>query len=73
MIIELLHTQMDVLKGGKFHVRIFLELALVAFIRKLFVASVESKDAVTFGVLLGGTFVLGIILYLLAKADSWQK
>jgi uncharacterized membrane protein (DUF373 family)/truncated hemoglobin YjbI len=73
MIIELLHTQMDVLKGGKFHVRIFLELALVAFIRKLFVASVESKDAVTFGVILGGTFVLGIILYLLAKADSWQK
>ncbi|MCK7467737.1 MAG: phosphate-starvation-inducible PsiE family protein [Desulfosudis oleivorans] len=48
MMIELLHTQVDVLRGGKFHVRIFLELALVAFIRKLFVASVEAKDSYFF-------------------------
>jgi uncharacterized membrane protein (DUF373 family) len=73
MIIELLHTQMDVLKGGKFNVRVFLELALVAFIRKLFVATVESKDPVVFSLLLSGTIILGIILYLLAKSDSWQR
>ena len=70
MFIELLHTQINVLKGGKFNVRIFLELALVAFIRKLFVATVESKDPVSFGLLLGGTIILGVILFLLAKADS---
>lgn len=73
MMIELLHTQVDVLRGGKFHVRIFLELALVAFIRKLFVASVGSKDALSFGMLLGGTIIFGVILYLLAKTESWQK
>jgi len=70
MFIELLHTQINVLKGGKFNVRIFLELALVAFIRKLFVATVESKDPVSFGLLLGGTIILGVILFLLAKAES---
>jgi uncharacterized membrane protein (DUF373 family) len=70
MIIELLHTQIDVLKGGKFNVKVFLELALVAFIRKLFVATVESKDPVSFGLLLGGTIILGVILFLLAKSDS---
>jgi uncharacterized membrane protein (DUF373 family) len=73
MMIELLHTQVEVLRGGKFHVRIFLELALVAFIRKLFVASVEAKDPISFALPLGGTAVLGIILYLLAKTESWEK
>ena len=73
MMIELLHTQVDVLRGGKFHVRIFLELALVAFIRKLFVASVGSKDPLSFGMLLGGTIIFGVILYLLAKTESWEK
>lgn len=73
MMIELLHTQVDVLRGGKFHVRIFLELALVAFIRKLFVASVGSKDATSFGLLLGGAIVFGVILYLLARTESSEK
>jgi uncharacterized membrane protein (DUF373 family) len=73
MMIELLHTQVDVLRGGKFHVRIFLELALVAFIRKLFVASVEAKDYISFSLLLGGIIILGIIIYLIAKSESWEK
>jgi uncharacterized membrane protein (DUF373 family) len=73
MMIELLHTQVDVLRGGKFHVRIFLELALVAFIRKLFVASVEEKDPVSFSLLIGATMILGIIFFLIAKSESWEK
>lgn len=73
MMIELLHTQVDVLRGGKFHVRIFIELALVAFIRKLFVASVEAKDPISFGLLIGATIILGIIFFLVAKSESWDK
>jgi uncharacterized membrane protein (DUF373 family) len=73
MMIELLHTQVEVLRGGKFHVRIFLELALVAFIRKLFVASVEAKDYIAFSLLLGGIVILGVIIYLIAKSESWEK
>jgi len=73
MMIELLHTQVDVLRGGKFHVRIFIELALVAFIRKLFVASVEAKDPLSFSLLIGATIILGIIFFLVAKSESWEK
>ena len=73
MMIELLHTQVDVLRGGKFHVRIFIELALVAFIRKLFVASVEEKDPISFSLLIGATIILGIIFFLVAKSESWEK
>jgi uncharacterized membrane protein (DUF373 family) len=61
MMIELLHTQVQNLRGGRFHVRVFVELALVAFIRKLFVASIEEKDPMTFGLLIGGLLVIGII------------
>ena len=73
MMIELLHTQVDVLRGGKFHVRVFLELALVAFIRKLFVASIEYKEPVTFGLFLGGILVLGIILFLESKTEIQRR
>ena len=73
MMLELLHTQVDVLRGGKLHVRIFIELALVAFIRKLFVASVEAKDPLSFSLLIGATVILGIVFYLVAKSESWEK
>jgi uncharacterized membrane protein (DUF373 family)/truncated hemoglobin YjbI len=73
MMIELLHTQVAVLRGGKFSVRVFLELALVAFIRKLFVATVESKDPISFALLLGGTVILGVLLFLIAKSELWER
>jgi uncharacterized membrane protein (DUF373 family) len=61
MMIELLHTQVQHLRGGRFQVRVFVELALVAFIRKLFVASIEGKDPTTFALLIGGLLVIGIV------------
>ena len=70
MMIELLHTQVEQLKGGKFHVRIFVDLALVAFIRKIFVASLDQKDAVSFGLLLGGLLVLGVIYFLIGRSEK---
>jgi uncharacterized membrane protein (DUF373 family) len=69
MMIELLHTQVHQLKGGKFHVRIFVDLAMVAFIRKVFVATIDEKDAVSFGLLLGGLLVLGLIYFLMGRSE----
>ncbi|MDH3390397.1 MAG: protoglobin domain-containing protein [Desulfobulbaceae bacterium] len=73
MMIELLHTQINHLRGGKFHVRIFLELALVAFIRKIFVASFEYKDPISFMLLMGALLILGIVYFLVAKVESKGK
>lgn len=70
MMIELLHTQVQQLKGGKFHVRIFVDLAMVAFIRKVFVATIDEKDAVSFGLLLGGLLVLGLIYFLIGRSEK---
>jgi uncharacterized membrane protein (DUF373 family) len=70
MLIELVHAEVRHLKGGKFHVRVFVELALVAFIRKVFVASFDKQDPLTFGLLLGALLVLGIVFYLVARAKE---
>ena len=70
MMIELLHTQVQQLKGGKFHVRIFVDLAMVAFIRKIFVATIDEKDAVSSALLLGGLLVLGLIYFLIGRSEK---
>ncbi len=69
MLIELIHTEVRHLRGGKFHVRVFVELALVAFIRKIFVASFDKQDPVTFGLLLGALFVLGVVFFLVSRTE----
>jgi len=69
MMIELLHTQVQQLRGGKFHVRIFVDLAMVAFIRKVFVATIDEKDALSFALLLGGLLVLGLIYFLIGRSE----
>lgn len=70
MMIELLHTEIGHLRGGKFRVRIFVELALVAFIRKIFVASFEHKEPTSFMLLVATLFVLGIVYFLVAKVEN---
>ena len=69
MMVELLHTQVEHLRGGRFRVQVFVELALVAFIRKLFVAAIDEKEALTFALLIGGLLVLGVVFYLVARVE----
>lgn len=69
MMIELLQAEVDHLRGGRFHVRLFLELALVAFIRKLFIAALDHPEPVVFALLLGALLVLGFIFFLMARAE----
>jgi uncharacterized membrane protein (DUF373 family) len=69
MTIELLYTQVQHLRGGEFRVVVFVELALVAFIRKVFVASIEDVEPIKFAILLGGLLVLGVILFLSGRSE----
>jgi uncharacterized membrane protein (DUF373 family) len=73
MMIELLHAEVRYLKGGRFNLRVFLELALVAFIRKLFVAALEKTEPVAFGLLLGGLLVLGLLFAIIGRSESGQQ
>jgi uncharacterized membrane protein (DUF373 family) len=70
MMIELLHAEVRYLKGGQFSLRVFLELALVAFIRKLFIAALEKTDPLTFGLLLASLLVLGALFFLITRSEE---
>ena len=70
VLMELLHTQIDFLKGGKFNVSIFVLVALVAFIRKPMVASLkpERLEIAYYPVVVIG--VLSLAYCLKKKADG---
>ena len=73
MMIELLQAEIEHLKGGRFHLKIFIELAIVALIRKLFVAALDKSDPVGFGLISGGLFTLGLLLYLATRDLGERK
>ena len=72
MMIELLHAEIRYLRGGRFTLRVFLELALVAFIRKLFVAALEKSNPVDFALLLASLLVLGILFFVIGRDERRQ-
>jgi uncharacterized membrane protein (DUF373 family) len=70
VVIELLDMEIDRLQGGAFKLQLFVGLALVAFIRKVLVASLTSHDVVVEGLYLAGILVCGVIFWLVSRAES---
>jgi uncharacterized membrane protein (DUF373 family) len=73
MMIELLNTQVKHLRGGKFGILVFVELALVAFIRKVFVASIGKMDPMTFGLLVAGLVAMGLIFWVISRSENYRR
>jgi uncharacterized membrane protein (DUF373 family)/hemoglobin-like flavoprotein len=73
VIIELLDMEIDRLRGGAFKLQLFVGLALVAFIRKVLVASLSHQDLWTEGLYLAGILVCGAIFWLVSRAESVKK
>jgi len=61
VVIELLDMEIDRLQGGSFMLRLFVGVALVAFIRKVLVTSLSLQDLLMEGVYLAGILVCGVI------------
>jgi uncharacterized membrane protein (DUF373 family) len=70
LVIELLESEIDRLKGGAFRLNLFVGVGLVAFIREVLVLSLSPKDIVLEGVILAGILVLGFVYWLLAKVED---
>jgi uncharacterized membrane protein (DUF373 family)/hemoglobin-like flavoprotein len=73
VVIELLDMEIDRLRGGDFKLALFVGLALVAFIRKVLVASLATHDLWTEGLYLAGILVCGAIFWLVSRAESAKK
>ncbi|MCD8567482.1 MAG: phosphate-starvation-inducible PsiE family protein [Geovibrio sp.] len=72
VLVELLHTEIQMLKGGKFKISIFIGVALIAFIRDLLIITLkhETSNPMTYGFVLVSIAVLGVIYWMITKTEK---
>ncbi len=73
LMIELLDAEVDRLQGGVFQYSLFVGVALVAFIRKVLVASLAHESLQTEMLYLAGILILGVIFWLVSRAEARKK
>ncbi|MGD0883921.1 MAG: protoglobin domain-containing protein [Thermodesulfovibrionales bacterium] len=69
IMIELMNTEISHLKGGKFHISVFVGVALVAFIRETMIATLKKEPPEKIYYLIAAIFVTGIIYWLVVKTE----
>ena len=73
LAIELLEAEVDRLRGGELQLSLFVGVALVAFIRKVLIATLSHESVQMELVYLGGIFIFGIIYWLIARAEAARE
>jgi uncharacterized membrane protein (DUF373 family) len=73
LAIELLEAEIHRLRGGELQLSLFVGVGLVAFIRKVLIATLSHEEIKTELVYLGGIFVFGIIYWLIARVEAAKK
>jgi uncharacterized membrane protein (DUF373 family) len=70
LVIELLEAEFDRLRGGELQLSLFVGVGLVAFIRKVLIATLSHEDIKLELVYLGGILVFGLIYWLIARTEA---
>lgn len=70
VVIELMDTEIRHLKGGKFAIKVFISVALVAIIRKILVTSLKSEAVEAQISLVAAVAVLGVVYWLISKVEK---
>jgi uncharacterized membrane protein (DUF373 family) len=70
LAIELLEAEVDRLGGGELQLSLFVGVGLVAFIRKVLIATLSHEAMQMEMVYLGGIFIFGIIYWLIVRVES---
>lgn len=69
VIIELMGTEIKYLRGERFHIEVFVSVALVAIIRELLVSTLVHETLQKLAVLLSAILVLGVVYYLISRTE----
>ena len=69
MMIELLSTEVEHLRGKKIAIKVFIGIVIVAFIRKVLIGSLQHDSLYEYGTRVGTLFLLAVVYWLVAKAD----
>jgi len=72
VLVELLHTEIQIIKGGKFKTSVFISVALIAFIRDLLIITLkhEKGNITQYGFILSSILILGLIFWLTVKTET---
>ncbi|HHL39049.1 MAG TPA: heme-binding sensor globin domain-containing protein [Deltaproteobacteria bacterium] len=70
VVIELLDTEIEHLRGGKFAIKVFISVALVAIIRKILITSLKAEAVGAQLSLVAAVAVLGIVYWLIARVEK---
>lgn len=70
VLIELMNTEISHLKGGKFHISVFVGVALVTTIREMMIATLKHESTEVIYYLIVGILVVGFIYWLVVKAEE---
>ncbi len=71
VVIELMDTEVQHLKGKKFAIRVFISVALVAVIRKILITTLSTETAIGQQVsLVFAVAVLGVLYWLVSKVED---
>ena len=75
VLIELINSEIQMLKGDKFKISIFVGVVLIAFIREVLIMTLkhDAGNMKTMIMMLGGILVLGVTYWLLAKSEEKNK
>ena len=73
VMIELMNTEIAHLKGGKFHISVFIGVALVAFIREALILTLKHEPSETHYVYIALIFVLGVVYWLVTKTEERNR
>ncbi len=73
LMLELMNTEISHLKGGKFHISIFVGVALVTMIRETMIATLRHEKPESIYYLIAAILVIGFVYWIVARTEYGQK
>ncbi len=73
LMIELMSTEINHLKGGKFHISVFVGVALVTMIRETMIATLRHEKPESIYYLIAAILVVGFVYWIVTKTEDRQR
>jgi uncharacterized membrane protein (DUF373 family) len=73
LMIELMSTEITHLKGGRFHISVFVGVALVTMIRETMIATLRHEKPESIYYLIAAILVIGSVYWIVAKTEDRYK
>src|SRR5512139_177452 len=70
LMIELMNTEISHLKGGKFHISVFVGVALVTMIRETMIATLKHEKPESIYYLIAAILVIGSVYWIVTRAED---